>query len=99
MTTPDPTGPRPSLRPNLAMAIPVAGWIYLVVGALVPLPHALLRAFWWIDLFLSVVVHALQIPMAHRVALPLGFSRCRTAGYTMLLGATWWKPLARKNAS
>lgn len=77
-------------------AIPIAGWLYLVAGAVaawrgrVP-RHRLLRATWWIDAFLSVAVHAAQIPVALRAAQGSGHSTLRTALLTQIFGLTWWR--------
>src|SRR5690606_7087954 len=54
-------------------AIPIAGWLYLTAGLIAAAAgHApenrLLRALWWIDAFLSIVVHAAQLPFAVRAA-------------------------------
>ncbi|MFD1812581.1 hypothetical protein [Rhodococcus gannanensis] len=76
-------------------AIPVLGWIYVAYGLVVavrgrPLRNPVARGAWWIDVFLSVVVHAAQIPAALRRS---GGDRSpvATAALTMLFGMTWWK--------
>jgi acyl-CoA synthetase (AMP-forming)/AMP-acid ligase II len=74
-----------------ARVVPVAGWLFLLYGAMFPLEHPVLRALWMLDLALSVGVHGLQL----FAAVPAG----RRAGYplttivlcTMLFGATWWR--------
>lgn len=77
-------------------AIPVLGWLYLAGGALavatdrVP-DSRLLRTVWWIDAFLSIVVHAAQIPAALRAAEDSGRSRLETAVLTQIFGLTWWR--------
>ncbi|AOW94077.1 hypothetical protein BFN03_19165 [Rhodococcus sp. WMMA185] len=82
------------MKTLLLRAIPIAGWIYLVYGAVRaarnrPLEHPLARTAWWVDAFLSIVVHAAQIPAALRAD---GGRRSRgaTAALTMLFGMTWW---------
>ncbi|WP_040779823.1 hypothetical protein [Nocardia pneumoniae] len=77
-------------------AIPVLGWLYLVGGALAAatdrVPDSrLLRTVWWIDAFLSIVVHAAQIPAALRAAEGSGRSRLETAALTQIFGLTWWR--------
>lgn len=77
-------------------AIPVLGWAFLLYGGLRatrgrPLRHPVLRAVWWIDAFLSIVVHTAQIPSAVRRGDRLGHSRIRTALLTLVFGLTWWK--------
>ncbi|MFE9576702.1 hypothetical protein ACFYO1_09995 [Nocardia sp. NPDC006044] len=77
-------------------AIPVLGWLYLAGGVLavatdrVP-RNRLLRAAWWIDAFLSVVVHAAQIRPALRAAEGSGRSPVETAVLTQIFGMTWWR--------
>ncbi len=83
--------------------IPVLGWIYIGLGLLAagtgrgprgPIP----RALWWIDVFLSVVVHAAQIPAALRAADGTGRSPVRTAVLTQIFGLTWWRTQTEGNA-
>ena len=85
--------PKPGFKFNVAMWVPIAGWIYLLVGVVWPFEHWALIGIWWIDLFLSVVVHGFQII----VALPAGrfhaFSTTQIVIYTFVFGATWWRPL------
>ncbi|WP_228566003.1 hypothetical protein [Nocardia sp. SYP-A9097] len=76
--------------------IPILGWVYLAVGLLAALvdrapANRLLRAIWWIDAFLSIVVHAAQIPAALRAAAASDRSPVETAVLTQIFGATWWK--------
>ncbi|MFI6868353.1 hypothetical protein [Nocardia sp. NPDC050406] len=77
-------------------AIPVLGWLYVAAGLFAALTgrapaNRLLRAVWWIDVFLSVVVHAAQIPAALRAAEGSGKSPVETAVLTQIFGLTWWK--------
>ncbi|MEV7187786.1 fatty acid CoA ligase family protein [Kitasatospora sp. NPDC093102] len=83
---------RPRARRSLR-AVPLAGWAYLLAGAVHPVDQPVLVALWWIDALLSVVVHAAQLPAALRRARAAGRGRAAAAGLTMLLGATWWRSL------
>ncbi|WP_278263370.1 hypothetical protein [Nocardia sp. AG03] len=74
-------------------SIPIIGWIFLAVGVLRPFRSRPLRVIFWIDAFLSVVVHAAQVPAARREAAERGITPGRATAMTMLLGATWWKTL------
>lgn len=74
-------------------SIPVIGWIFLIAGVVRPFRARWLRVAFWIDVVLSVGVHAAQIPAARKVAAERGISGRRAAVMTMLLGATWWKTL------
>ncbi|MGW0173934.1 hypothetical protein ACWDUM_08810 [Rhodococcus sp. NPDC003322] len=83
------------MKSPLLRVIPVLGWLYLAYGALgtaagSPLRHPAARAAWWIDAFLSVVVHAAQIPAALRADRGRR-SPAATAALTMAFGMTWWK--------
>ncbi|MGY0501208.1 hypothetical protein ACWZHB_22215 [Nocardia sp. FBN12] len=84
----------PSRRTVLALrSIPVVGWVFLLVGVVRPFQARWLRVAFWIDVVLSIGVHAAQIPAARAVAAERGISGRRAAVMTMLFGATWWKTL------
>jgi acyl-CoA synthetase (AMP-forming)/AMP-acid ligase II len=93
------TGTRDLTAADLALrAVPLAGWAYMAVWPLLPWDHPALTALWWLDVFLSIVVHAAQIPAALRAEqeLATGRKRSATAALTMLFGATWWRAAVRK---
>ncbi|MFD3591847.1 hypothetical protein ACFWU5_03905 [Nocardia sp. NPDC058640] len=93
----DADAPQLSHEAVLALrAIPVIGWIFLIVGVVRPFRGRVLRVAFWIDVVLSVGVHAAQIPAAREVAAVQGISAKRAAVMTMLFGATWWKTLDRR---
>ncbi len=96
-------GRRPTAAALALRAIPLAGWAYLAAWPLLPWNHPALTALWWLDAFLSVVVHAAQIPAALRAEQELATGRrpCATVALTMLYGATWWRTArsGRKAAS
>ncbi|MEV6276855.1 hypothetical protein [Nocardia sp. NPDC051832] len=82
------------MKTSALQAIPVLGWIYLIGGLLAALAgrapkSRALRAIWWIDAFLSIVVHAAQIPAALR-ATP-GQDPVKTAVLTQIFGLTYWR--------
>ncbi|MEU3985785.1 fatty acid CoA ligase family protein [Streptomyces sp. NPDC026672] len=80
-------------RVRALRAIPLLGWVYVAAGPALPTDQPVLRALWWVDVFLSVVVHAAQIPKALPRGRAAGYSGAATAGLTMLYGATWWRTL------
>ncbi|RXS83373.1 hypothetical protein EST92_14645 [Streptomyces sp. TM32] len=80
-------------RRTALRAIPLAGWAYLLLGAVRPFHSPVLTALWWTDVFLSVVVHAAQIPSALPRGRAAGRGTAATVGLTMLYGATWWRTL------
>ncbi|MEE1783113.1 fatty acid CoA ligase family protein [Streptomyces sp. SP17BM10] len=89
------TGSRRPTAAALALrAVPLAGWAYLAAWPLLPWEHPVLTALWWTDAFLSVVVHAAQVPAALRAEQERATARrpAATAALTMLFGATWWRP-------
>ncbi|MFJ2821712.1 AMP-binding protein [Streptomyces toxytricini] len=94
LTPPTPLTP----RQRAARIVPLAGWAYLVGGAVwaaaVGVPEARLpRLLWWADAMLSTAGHAVQIPLALPRARTAGIGRPAAVGLTMLYGATWWRQL------
>ncbi|MEU5809420.1 AMP-binding protein [Streptomyces sp. NPDC047718] len=91
--------PAPLLsRDRAAQLVPLAGWAYLVGGAVwaatVGVPAARLpRVLWWTDAALSIAGHAAQIPLALPRARAAGVGRPAAVGLTLLYGATWWRKL------
>ncbi|WP_280269774.1 hypothetical protein [Nocardia wallacei] len=84
------------MRTTALRAVPVLGWLYLAAGLIAvaadraPRNRAL-RVVWWTDAFLSIVVHAAQIPAALRAARGSGRSPLETAVLTQIFGLTWWR--------
>ena len=76
---------------NHAMLIPIFGWALIAWGLVFPFESIFMKTIWWIDIFLSVVVHAAQILLAIPKGLQRGYSRWASAIYTLIFGATWWK--------
>ncbi|REK91923.1 hypothetical protein DY245_01770 [Streptomyces inhibens] len=76
-------------------AIPLAGWAYLAAAVIHPFHSPLPASLWWIDAFLSIVVHAAQIPHALPRARAAGRKTAGTVALTMLYGATWWRQLPK----
>ncbi|NXY98454.1 AMP-binding protein [Streptomyces sp. BR123] len=91
--------PAPLLsRDRAEQLVPLAGWAYLVGGAVwaatAGVPAARLpRVLWWTDAVLSIAGHAAQIPLALPRARAAGIGRPAAAGLTLLYGATWWRKL------
>ena len=84
------------MRTVVLRAVPVLGWLYLFAGLVAVLAdrapaNRFLRTVWWIDAFLSIVVHAAQIPAALRAAEGGDRSAVETAVLTQIFGLTWWK--------
>jgi acyl-CoA synthetase (AMP-forming)/AMP-acid ligase II len=82
-------GSAPRVRP--VHVIPIAGWLFLLAGVVVPFTHPVLQALWWIDLFLSVGVHGAQLFAAIPRGKRAGYTTGESVFRTFLLGATWWK--------
>lgn len=81
---------------SFAKLIPIAGWCYLALGCILDLPPGFWTSIWWIDLFLSTVVHLAQIPQGVRVGAIHGYNAKESALRTFIFGATWWKPMRLK---
>jgi olefin beta-lactone synthetase len=79
------------LRP--AWAIPLAGWAFLGYGLVAGFHQPVLWALFWLDAFLSVVVHGAQVPVGVRRGRMAGHGPVRSALATFVLGATWWRGL------
>jgi olefin beta-lactone synthetase len=77
----------------VAKLIPILGWLYILLGLVITLPTGVWTWIWYIDLFLSVVVHGLQIFVGIPIGKMHGISRGQAALQTFIFGATWWKPL------
>jgi acyl-CoA synthetase (AMP-forming)/AMP-acid ligase II len=76
-----------------AKIIPILGWLYIAAGLIIDFPPGIWTWIWWIDLFLSVVVHLAQIPEGVSVGSLHGYTAKQSAWRTFIFGATWWKPL------
>nr|WP_293227020.1 fatty acid CoA ligase family protein [Moritella sp.] len=77
--------------PKLIYAIPILGWLYLFIGIIWPFSNTILVTIWWIDIFLSVIVHSLQIPIALTKTKKYGISSLSSVVKTIIFGATYWK--------
>ena len=81
----------PHRRGRLLYAVPIAGWVFIVIGLIVPFTNPVLRGLWLVDLFLSVAVHGAQLFAAVPRGKRAGYSTFESVFRTFLLGATWWK--------
>lgn len=84
------------LRSQLPMLIPIFGWLFIAYGLIFPIENIIIKWMWYIDIFLSVVVHPLQLYIALPVGAKAGISVKKTIYMTIVFGATWWKPLKDK---
>ncbi|WP_280268305.1 hypothetical protein [Nocardia wallacei] len=83
-------------------AVPILGWLYLLVGLVVALTgrapaSRTLRALWWADMLLSTVGHAAQIPIALAADELASRPRAETAAMTQIFGLTWWRTQPKPN--
>jgi len=83
----------PKFENNLFNLIPIFGWLFIFYGMIYPIENFYIAAAWYIDIFLSVGVHAIQLFVACPLGRKAGYSTQKTVLYTMVFGATWWKPL------
>jgi acyl-CoA synthetase (AMP-forming)/AMP-acid ligase II len=78
-------------RARALYIVPIAGWLFLLAGLVVPFTQPVLRGLWLLDLFLSVGVHGAQLFAAVPRGKRAGYSTGESVFRTFLLGATWWK--------
>jgi hypothetical protein len=84
---------KPSQRDQYLMLIPIFGWLFIAYGLIFPIENQIILIMWWIDIFLSCVVHPVQLIVAMPLGKKAGFSASKTVWMTLIFGATWWKPL------
>jgi hypothetical protein len=75
------------------MLIPIFGWLFIAYGLVFPIENEIILIMWWIDIFLSCVVHPVQLIVAMPLGKKVGYSTATTVWMTLIFGATWWKPL------
>lgn len=78
---------------KLLMLIPIFGWLFIAYGLIFPIDNIYIKWMWYIDIFLSVPVHLLQLFIAVPVGIKSGYSKTQSACLTIAFGATWWKPV------
>ena len=81
---------------KLLMLIPIFGWLFIAYGLAFPIENTYIKWMWYIDIFLSVPVHLLQLFIAVPVGTKSGYSTLKSICLTITFGATWWKPLRQK---
>lgn len=80
-------------KDKLLMLIPIFGWLFIFYGLIYPIDNLYVKLAWYIDIFLSVGVHALQLFASWPLGKKAGYTPNETFLMTMIFGATWWKPL------
>ena len=85
-----------STKDKLLMLIPIFGWLFIAYGLVFPIENVYIKWMWYIDIFLSVVVHLLQLFVGIPVGKKSGYSTRNSVYLTIIFGATWWKPLRQK---
>ena len=80
-------------RDKLLMLIPIFGWLFIAYGLVFPIDNIYIKWMWYIDIFLSIPVHLLQLIIAVPVGLKSGYTRSQSIYLTIAFGATWWKPV------
>ncbi len=78
---------------KLIMIIPIGGWIYILWGIIFPFQIKILQILWYIDIFLSCIVHPLQLITAIPAGKKAGIGTIKNAVLTVIFGATWWRPV------
>lgn len=88
----------PRFENNPFNLIPIFGLLFIFYGLAFPIENVYIAACWYIDIFLSVAVHAIQLFVACPLGKKAGYTTQKTVLYTMVFGATWWKPLQSRMA-
>lgn len=78
---------------KLLMLIPIFGWLFIAYGLVFPIENIYIKWMWYIDIFLSVPVHLLQLIIAVPVGVKSGYTKFQSISLTITFGATWWKPV------
>lgn len=78
---------------KLLMLIPIFGWLFIAYGLIFPIDNIYIKWMWYIDIFLSVPVHLLQLIIAIPVGIKSGYTKLQSCILTITFGATWWKPV------
>jgi ABC-type dipeptide/oligopeptide/nickel transport system permease subunit len=78
---------------KLLLLIPIFGWLFIVYGLIFPIDNIYIKWMWYIDIFLSIPVHLLQLIIAVPVGTKSGYSKTQSTLLTIAFGATWWKPV------
>ena len=78
---------------KLLMLIPIFGWLFIAYGLIFPIENIYIKWMWYIDIFLSVPVHLLQLFIAVPVGVKSGYTKFQSIYLTITFGATWWKPV------
>jgi olefin beta-lactone synthetase len=82
---------------KLLKLVPIGGWLFILYGVIWPIQNNVVYILWLIDIFLSVVVHSLQLFVTIPLGKKLNMSTFTVVLNTLVFGATWWKPLNKKS--
>lgn len=85
-----------SKNDKILMLIPIFGWLFIAYGLVIPIDNIYIKWMWYIDIFLSVPVHLLQLFVAIPVGTKSGYTRLQSIALTISFGATWWKPVRQQ---
>lgn len=77
--------------------IPILAWLFILYGLLISVEPDWFRVLWWLNAILTPGLHLIELFWAIPVGKKAGYSKGYSIFMTMLLGATWWKPLLRRN--
>ncbi|MEH0020136.1 MAG: hypothetical protein V6Z89_10810 [Desulfobacter sp.] len=80
---------------KLLFIVPILCWLFIAYGIIYPFENSYLKTIWYIDIFLSAGVHTAMLLVAIPLGKRSGYSALNSIWFTLLLGATWWKPLKK----
>lgn len=75
---------------------PILAWMFLVYGLIMPIEPRWLLMLWWLNAVLTPGLHLIELYWAIPIGKKAGYSVGTSIFMTLLLGATWWKPLTLK---
>lgn len=82
--------------PAATKLAPLLGWLYIAYGVISPFSNPWLFGLWVIILFISVVIHGMQVFLSIPIGKKANHSTFYAVIMTFLFGATWWLPLQFK---
>lgn len=77
-------------NPTFMKAIPIAGWIFVIVGFIYHFENVVIYIGWLIVLFLCAGLHTIQLLFSIPLGKKKGFGYPEIIFKTLLFGVTWW---------
>ncbi len=81
-----------AINPHIVKAIPVLGWIIVVIGFFYPIGNRLVYIIWLMILFACAGLHTIQLAISIPLGKKAGLGYLEIIIKTLLFGAAWWMP-------